>query len=216
MFLFVFFCKCERANSVPLLHCVPCPRALPLSAIVPAQSWACEYNCWHLVVVFIWQRWHFSEPVSHLKESQNLTSSACSQGGAWDVLHTKSLRPKLFWMLHKSLLIIVWLTAWKHLNFHLSHVLMSIPIQMSWLIAKKCSTGCEKCSTWWNGLLRCFVWCYHVIKSNLPVKLYAYLFYFSEHKEEQIILQWKQKIVVIMAYVISSATRECCVLSRLE
>lgn len=113
-------------------------------------------------------------------------------------------------------LIIVWLTAWKYLNFNLSYVLIPVPIEMSLLITKKCSTRCEKCSTGWNGLLRHFVWCYRVIKSNLPMSLYAYLFNFSERKEEQIPLQWKQQMIIIVAYVISSATRECCVISRLE
>lgn len=48
------------------------------------------------------------------------------------------------------------------------------------------------------------------------MKFNAYLLNFSEHKEEQILLQWKQQIIVVVAYVIRSATRECCVLSRLE
>lgn len=163
--------------------------------------------------MFVWQRGHFSEPVSHLKENQNLTRNACSESGAWDFLHTKSLRPKLFWMLHKSILL-YFVSLHGSIFIFICLMLLLIPVQMSWLITKKCSTGCEKFSTGLNGFLRHFVWFNHVIKSNLPVRLYAYLF--SEHKEEQILLQWKEQMIVIVAYVISSATRECCILSRLE
>lgn len=84
-FFFVLFSVVNKKEQILclVLYCVPTPRPLPLTATVPAQSWACEPNCRDLVVVFVWQRWHLSEPVSRLKENRNLTSNACSQSGAW-------------------------------------------------------------------------------------------------------------------------------------